>query len=168
MPRYYKRYYPRYRKQKYSNETYSSNGYWSLSDLNGNGNIRDSFWVEIVKPSANGGVRKCKNFTFTAGVHVVNDGVELHIPYQYLLVYVPEGQDASSYQTGAGSLYEPNQNVIMAGSGTSGSPLKGFTRLARNLNSGDTIQLILLFTVGDLPATTLISAATQLNYNIAY
>ena len=67
------------------------------------------------------------------------------------------------------SLYEPNQNVIMSGYITPNyNAMQTFrTRLARNLNSGDTIQMI----IAPAAATDAVQQqliGISLNYAITY
>lgn len=92
------------------------------------------------------GTRKCKNFTLT----ICTKSSEV-IPMYFALVFVPQGTTASNLNVGdqidAGvltpaSYYEPNQNVILQGFVDAAQVYRFKTRLARNLNSGDTIQLI--------------------------
>ena len=97
----------------------------------------------------------------------------------WALVFVPEGVDPSSINLAdfpnSRSLYEPNQNVIMSGVFSSGQSKIISTKLARNLNYGDRIMLLIWhpeippFTVGaetDLPTRLYISAL--LSYAICF
>lgn len=121
------------------------------------------------------GMRKAKNFTLRI---VANN----RTPIAWALVYVPQGQNPSVMGIGTPaapvSLYEPNQNVIMAGvlpiagtpEGASNvsltfSPQVSRTRLARNLNSGDTI--VLCFRNLNNLATTF-DVQAMLNYAITF
>lgn len=109
------------------------------------------------------GMRKVKNFTLnlmsgtgqtTAGLSA-QDAINYNLVLGYALVYVPQSSATATYtgqladfpvSTGAGavSLYEPNQNVIMQGVGNvSLGTIRNFTKLARNLNSGDNIYLLI-------------------------
>jgi hypothetical protein len=96
-------------------------------------------------------------------------------PIMWALVYAPQGFPPASLtlQTGAAgndpvSIFEPNQNVIMSGwlndLGTH-DPVTYKPRLARNLDSGD--QVLLLLYNPSSQATTVIIAFT-LNYAICY
>ena len=91
----------------------------------------------------------------------------------FVLAYVPEDQKPQAINrgssTGAVSLYEPNQNVIMSGYITPNyNTMQTFgTRLARNLNSGDTIQII----IAPAAATDAVTSeliGISLNYAITY
>lgn len=142
MPRHSSRRRYNYRRplktQKYSSETVTQVGTIALQQNAANA---PTIAVPIVTPTNIGGMRKVKNFTlrFQSGVSC---------QYQIALVYVPEGTNASNIQISNNnnvvSVYEPNQNVIIAGIVTTGidnatSVLR--TRLARNLNSGDSVYL---------------------------
>ena len=92
------------------------------------------------------GTRKCKNFTLT----ICTKSTQV-IPMYFALVFVPQGTEASQLHVGdqiaegvltPASYYEPNQNVIIQGFVDNAQVYRFKTRLARNLNSGDTIQLI--------------------------
>lgn len=93
--------------------------------------------IALVGSITSQGMRKAKNFTLR--MSTVSDGL-----YIWVLVYIPQGtspQVINTSQSG-GSLYEPNQNVIMSGYIYKQCPQETFrTRLARNLNSGDSIAL---------------------------
>lgn len=108
------------------------------------------------------GMRKAKNFTLTLAAPVENPlGL-----VAFALVYWPELYSTApqnfaptiSNLPGVGqavSMYEPNQNVIMQGVWSLGeSSYRQFSSLARNLNSGDTLMLILK-SLGTLPETGL-------------
>lgn len=155
MPR-RRRYYRRSRAiktVKYSSE----NTQFSLllPTFTGPGTTEDNSLVSIISPIESQGVRKVKNISLSF--------TPMAVPYAiaWALVYVPEGVAPSSLriskaptgETGtAVSMYEPNQNVILAGivppsnAATNNSPSTiRRTRLARNLNSGDQIMLILKY-----------------------
>ena len=115
------------------------------------------------------GTRKVKNFTLSviAGTPV---------PFYFALVYVPEGTVASALKFGhtitdnvltSDSLYEPNQNVIMSGifGGDANQVYRFKSRLARNLNSNDSIQLVVR-PVASTEANTVLLAT--LNYALAF
>ena len=81
---------------------------------------------------------------------------QISVPVLCTVVYVPQGTEASSLTvngaatTNPSSLYEPNQNVIMqfvlnpVYDNGEGSCVQRFkTRLARNLDSGDCIKLVM-------------------------
>lgn len=153
-----RRYSRSYKVQKYSNETYNFVG---SDQLSANGNA-----IPLVAPIESQGMRKCKNFTLTIAC-----SAQITVPLIYALVYVPQGTQASRLNVGENgavvSLYEPNQNVILSGilSYSQEVPITKYSRLARNLNSGDSIQLIVRAVNGE--AVSLDIAAT-LNYAISY
>lgn len=139
---------------KYSNETYCS--FFNLVGSGGKG-THGIFSVPII-PNAIGGIlgtRKAKNFTLRICPEKTlldpNTGDESDVVsferarVAFALVFVPEGTSASPLHFGAGqsaaSLYEPNQNVILTGLVSSDQTYSFKTRLARNLNAGDSILL---------------------------
>lgn len=135
---------------KYSSETYSSLMSLSTSTQN----THASFTLYLI-PNAIGGVlgtRKAKNFTLRLCAKessITSGGTTTftRATISFALVYVPEGTIPSAVQFGSGlsaaSLYEPNQNVILSGLIDSTQVYSFKTRLARNLNSGDQIALLL-------------------------
>ena len=147
---------------KYSNETFS---FVSTRAYN---NGADA-WVMVSKSTEVLGTRKAKNFTltFTTGANY---------PFVFALVFVPEGTDPSPIQIGtqitsnyliSTSLYNPNQNVILQGiaAGYTGGPIRYKTRLARNLNSGDSVVLVLKPLI---PYEGNIDICGTVNYAISY
>lgn len=147
---------------KYSNETTATYvSYRFLPDEN----YKTTFTPE----SSVMGTRKVKNFTLSiiAGTP---------IPFYFALVYVPEGTTASNLNYGKTldgnvltslSLYEPNQNVILSGifGGAANQVYRFKSRLARNLNSSDSIQLVCK-PVAD--TTESIALLATLNYAMAF
>ena len=104
------------------------------------------------------GMRKVKHMTLT-----FSSSVDLRV--LYALVYVPEGYNPNLINLPLngqpGSLYEPNQYVMSAGVlDFSGGPLRIRTPLSRNLNSGDSIYLVLAQTQQD--------ASAPLTVNVQY
>ena len=183
MPRRYRR--RRYaiarplKTAKYSNETYGTNIY-GLTLLNSS--IQKQ--VPMVPNTTVLATRKCKNFTLRIGIVEsrynttrVNDGFLLH----WALVFVPQGlspsnlvlseANAAEAQPTSISVYEPNQNVIMQGVITDMQAYTYKTRLARNLNSGDSIYLVTCFyssRTGEATETADFLAAATLNYAVSY
>jgi len=82
------------------------------------------------------GTRKVKNFSMTLLANIER-------PILWALVYKPEGVDVKELAPTGGSVYEPNQNVLMTGVFERGQQNKWFTKLGRNLNSGDSIVLLI-------------------------
>jgi hypothetical protein len=151
MPR---RYYRRYRraKRKYSVEQHPVHIVLSTSTTSA---------LQVVAPSATEGMRKVKNVT----VNLVPQN-DINFPVFWALVYVPEGTQPGALNTSSSisSLYEPNQFVMNCGivDATAG-PIRFFTPLARNLNSGDAIYLLLTSSTTETP---LLIGTTR--YAIAY
>lgn len=160
-----RRYNRRVKTVKYSNETSSVSGDWTIEG--GDQNLA----LNMVPAIAQQGVRKCKNFELSMVGSPWSD--ESSVPVFWALVYVPQGTNPSSINIGAesttASLYEPNQNVIMTGIWPSNltTMYKVKTRLARNLNSGDSIALVLR-TASELADDTTKSFAISLNYAISF
>ena len=142
---------------KYSSETYGTD---LVITNNAGAQGSHGLFVFPVLPNAIGGIlgtRKVKNFTLRlCARETAYDDAQAQqqivdrARVAFALVYVPEGTNPSNIQFGAGnqpaSLYEPNQNVIMSGIIDSNQTYSFKTRLARNLNAGDTVALVL----GDL------------------
>ena len=151
---------------KYSNETYTQS-VASNSGLLGDWN--NSIPLNLVPATQTAGMRKAKNFTLSMQY------TPFDAPVAFALVYVPEGQEPqpinraawSTSETAPTSLYEPNQNVILQGllPTTCNGRLEFRTRLARNLNSGDTIYLVLR-SIDDFTEAPAFSC--QLNFAICY
>lgn len=92
-------------------------------------------------------MRKVKHLTIT--LTPTTEGTSNSAqPIKWALVYVPAGTTPTPLND-TGSLYEPNQFVMNCGvaDGNAG-PIRIFSRLSRNLNSGDGIALILRRTPG--------------------
>lgn len=99
--------------------------------------------VQIVAPALTEGMRKVKNITVSLVTSDLTKGGTAEI--FWALVYVPEGTSpgALNITASAVSLYEPNQYVMNCGiSDPDAGPIRFFTPLARNLNSGDAIYLL--------------------------
>lgn len=170
---YTRRYARRIKSVKYSNETVNMTGTWEITDVN---NTKQEI-VCIAKADIQG-TRKCKNFEITmCGSQWFNNNQstppDISVPICWALVYVPEGTKPGKLNWGgldsSASLYEPNQNVIMSGLWPANltSNYKVKTRLARNLNSGDSIWLV-MDTVAEEPLNTFKNISINLNYAIAY
>lgn len=175
MPR---RYYRRARysrpKKKYSWE------HANFSNTNGAVAANNSWTGKavLVSEAGIGGMRKAKNFTLS--INVEWDQIMF-----FALVYVPEGTRPSELNIGGvennddpnfpylttASIYEPNQNVILTGivPANQSNRITYSTRMARNLNSGDSIFLVFrtLNQAAALPENSLRISAT-LDYCITY
>lgn len=162
MPRRYRRRsYSRSRPLKtvkYSNET--TNITESLDIAEG-----DQAEAPLISSVDVQGVRKAKNFT----LKMIYGGTT---PLVWVLIYVPEGQQIGKLSYGSASapasLYEPNQNVIMSGYliPTYQQAQVYRTRLARNLNSGDSIYIVIKSAAGGAISKQFIGI--NLNYAITY
>ena len=161
MARRTRRYYRRTRPLKtvrYSNETYNATNLFSLS-------AGTQAHMTLISSVDAQGTRKTKNFTLL----FVFAGP---VPLVFALVYVPQSQQPSTLMLGAAdgpvALYEPNQNVIMSGYITpqSNTAPTFRTRLARNLNSGDRICLVVK-AVTDVDINN-VGLGIMLNYAISY
>ena len=167
-----------YKRISYSNETTSFNTTTVITagatpNFPSFGEGASNMGLVLVAPVTNQGKRKCKNFTLSISTKGNS------VPLVGVLVYVPEGTNPSTLlignasQSGA-SLYEPNQNVIMqfvlnpVGTTFAGSDVQRFySRLARNLDSGDRICLILVPAVAANDSQD-INVTGTLNYAISY
>ena len=100
--------------------------------------------VEIVPATTVEGMRKVKHVT-------VNCSTTHAVPLYWALVYVPQGTvpgvlnvATTADQT---SLYEPNQFVMNCGiADPDAGPIRIWSPLARNLNDGDRILLLITHT----------------------
>lgn len=165
---------------KYSSETYAT-----AVNIIGSGPIgtHGTFTVPVLPNTIGGvlGTRKAKNFT----LRLCTEQSLIQTPgapgdtfergrVAFALVFVPEGTTASPINFGSGnaavSLYEPNQNVILGGVIDSQQTYSFKTRLARNLNAGDNIVLILydLYSVGNTGEVINTPVAITCNYAISF
>lgn len=185
-----RRYTRRVKAVKYSNETYNCPCFVNCTDTtqtNPNPNV-----FTMIAHIDQLGTRKCKNFelsltrdvpynyTITTSGSVTNytkGDAASPCPLLWALVYIPQGTSGMPLQIGsataAASLYEPNQNVIM--SGIVPTEIKSVyrfkTRLARNLNSGDQIALVirpLIDYEGDGSNKVFNTVLANLNYAISF
>ena len=151
MPRYYKKGYY-YKKNKYSAENALIEGAITGANTDQEGFHKQGNFV-IVPPTEAQGTRKVKNLTvrFLLGpAYNINktdptDRTEAVGNIQFAVVFVPQGTAPNSLVTGTQfiSLYEPNQNVILSGVVDNTQTYTFRTRLARNLNSGDCIAIVI-------------------------
>lgn len=133
-------------KDKYSIEQTMINtpnsSAWTLLPAVGIADATRQFSIPILAPSTTQGMRKIKHFTLTFTCNVDDQ------PFAYALVYVPEGYEPQRLNLPTGGnampMYPANQFVISQGIlDFSGGPLRIRSPLSRNLNSGDSIYLIL-------------------------
>lgn len=130
---------------KYSSETFSAANIFQWQEAT-------KYTSTVITGTEVLGTRKTKNFSLQIALQPnPNSPADQLIPVLFALVFVPEGNDSNRPNTGttfndgkltALSFYEPNQNVILQGIVDGKQIYKFKTRLGRNLNSGDTIQLV--------------------------
>ena len=101
------------------------------------------FSIPVIRPTDIQGMRKVKHLTFTLS----NAQVAEYTPFIYAIVYVPQGYQPQPINfpsnDSATALYPANQFVMASGVvDFSAGPCRIRIPLSRNLNSGDTIQLI--------------------------
>ena len=142
----------RYKKVRYSNETSTFNINTNIAQASTASfpTYNGSLGKTLVSAAQIQGTRKVKNMTLSIST------TQISVPVLCTVVYVPQGTEASNLSvngsgtTDPSSLYEPNQNVIMqfvlnpvyaTGEGSCVQRFK--TRLARNLDSGDSIKLVM-------------------------
>lgn len=173
MPRRYRR--RRYaitrpvKTTKYSNETYSL---FITAEAAIGSKFANIF--AVTPDSSVLGTRKVKNFTVKFNVvQTVIDNQVAPSCLAWALIYVPENVNPAAPYLNFGnptavSLFEPNQNVIMSGMADSNAVYTNKTRLARNLNAGDKIAIIIV----DLQSSTETSSKTlfllTVNYAISF
>ncbi len=160
---------------KYSNETFNFN-----AALNIPANSNPTYQSPIVLDTNIGGTRKIKNLSLSIMAYSRNN--DWAIPFVFAVIYYPEqtGQEIKPPVLNVGgtindqaieplSIYEPNQNVIMSGfiPTSSNTPVTFRSRLARNLNSGDTV-LLLLRPIGVATEALDVDVAANFNYAICY
>lgn len=131
-------------KTKYSQET---NAFSIASSAFDEHNSLQQTAYAIVPDTSIQGMRKVKHIQLSLTVGANTDNIS---PLYWAIVYVPEGFNLTSggatspnwLQTG-GSMYEPNQYIMNCGIvDPSAGPIRFNSPLARNLNSGDKIYLV--------------------------
>ena len=138
MPKYYKKkYYYSGSRNKYS--VHQSAG--SVTTLPTTGKAA----IDVVNFSPTEGMRKVKNLTISMVSNFSGQSSSALDDVYWALVYVPEGNSINPLNvTNPGSMYEPNQYVMSCGiMNFSSGPNRIYTPLARNLNNGDRIVLVL-------------------------
>ena len=98
--------------------------------------------TNIVPASPTQGMRKVKHVTVSLTSDLPQSGVLSSI--YWALVYVPEGYSVNPMNGNPGaSFYEPNQFVMAAGcNDPEAGPIRVRSPISRNLNSGDSIWLV--------------------------
>lgn len=163
----YRRHYYGGRGKKYSNENFNQTGAFDMSgDAPASGTSPDAYPSEgylsgatlnfptltVVKANATEGLRKVKNFnlSISPNVSIRESGTTAwlansQIRFEFALIYIPEGTAPHplNYSDTSSSIYEPSQNIIASGVLDPINTFRLSTRLARNLNAGDRIGLII-------------------------
>ena len=148
-----------YRRRNYS---YKNKDKYSIEQSAANIQIdQTGAKYTIVAPTDLQGMRKVKHLTLNFSCPNTN------VPVYYALVYAPSGSTVNSLQIGtttATSLYEPNQYVMACGVlDFSGGPLRIHCPLSRNLNSGDSIRLVMGY---DPDLTQQLTVSTVIRYAV--
>ena len=150
MPRYFRRRYARSIKKKYSFEQTSVQlavpGYTADNPNVLEGQVS----VPIVPPVTINGMRKVKNITISFGNAPAAATEQYASQFYYAIVYVPQGYSPQVLRVpdtvsdeAATVMYEANQFVMSTGLVELGAgPQRIFTRMSRNLNSGDSVYVI--------------------------
>ena len=132
MP-YYRRPYKRTRYGKSIKYSIQQRAFSFLADVGG------STQQVIVPPTTVEGMRKVKHIT-------INLSADGDTRFYWALVYVPQGTTVNSISlSSTAGMYEPNQFVMNCGiTDTNAGPIRYYSPLARNLNDGDAIYLVVL------------------------
>ena len=94
--------------------------------------------VVIVPPANIQGMRKVKHLEISMAMTQTPN-----VYCFWAIVYVPAGTTPSTIAVDSGAMYEPNQYVMNCGVfDFDGGPLRIRSPVARNLNSGDSIYLV--------------------------
>ena len=97
--------------------------------------------VEVVPGTDVEGMRKVKHLTVS-----MSPDSTATLSFYWALVYVPQGTTPADINIGSalsGAMYEPNQFVMNCGIMSTGAgPIRIYSPLARNLNDGDAIYLL--------------------------
>lgn len=140
MARYSRRRYRYIKKNKWSIEQkpgfIAGNGWATTQDTY----LNRQALIPIVQATTQEGVRKAKNISVSIATPANGVG---NASFYWALLYSPEGNTPNELSS-TGQLYQPSQYVISSGivSGEQGK-LRISSRLARNLNQGDSIYLLI-------------------------
>lgn len=122
--------------------------------------------IPIVQQTTQEGVRKAKNLSISIATPTTEDTLNLNSPFYWALIYLPEGQTPNELAS-SGQLYTPSQFVINSGIVTSTQgKMRISSRLARNLNQGDSIYLLLGTNNASLPTNQ--NANNRFTYLVRY
>ena len=95
--------------------------------------------VVIVPPTTIQGMRKVKHITISMAMTQTPN-----VYCFWAIVYVPAGTTPSTIAIDGGAMYEPNQYVMNCGVfDFDGGPLRVSSPVSRNLNSGDSVYLVI-------------------------
>lgn len=178
MPRRYRRtnrvrIYRPLKTVKYSNETVSSSITFNTGNYPIEGKNGSALLPIIIHPTDVAGMRKVKNISVRIASSVPPN-VVAGGSCVMALIYAPQGTSDDSVWLSSGqgapiSLYEPNQNVIASGivNYITHSTVFMGNRLARNLNSGDAILLVIK-PLNPIPENASVTYAVSVNYAICY
>ena len=154
MPKFSRKFYRRGPRDKYSIETKSFSTTSAANPVQG---LYQST-VNVVPPMASEGMRKVKHLTASITPSVTGTGVTVY----WALVYVPEGYAVNPLNA-AGSFYEPSQFVMASGiADPDAGPIRVRSPLSRNLNSGDSIWMVLGTSGAGVVSNGLVSYAISL------
>ena len=143
MARYSRRRFRYSKKNKWSIEQrpgfIAGNGWTTTSDTY----LDRQALIPIVQSTNQEGVRKAKNISVSVAAPSLGGTNNNNYPFYWALIYAPEGVTPSELSS-SGQLYQPSQYVISSGIITSEQgKMRLSTRLAKNLNQGDGIYLLL-------------------------
>lgn len=121
----------------------------------------NQYSVSIIPPTSTEGKRKVKHLTLSFSATSNDFAV-------YAIVYVPQGYEPQPLHipnTGyALDMYDANQYVLSCGVlDFTGGPLRIRSRISRNLDSGDSIYLVLAYVYNAAP-----TIYTEITYAIKY
>lgn len=143
MARYYRRRRFYRKKNKWSIEQRSgfiAGGGWSTAT---DAYLNRQALIPVVAATDQEGVRKAKNISISLSTPTTTTTYDANYPFYWALVYLPEGVAAQELSS-TGQLYPSSQYVMNSGivSSVQGK-MRIWSRLARNLNQGDSIYLLL-------------------------
>ena len=127
----WKKKYNRVSRDKYSVENHA---FTVTTNTSGDGG------TVVVPATTLQGMRKVKHLTLSMAAPAGTSNLDVF----WALVYVPQGTGVGTLNITGGDMYEPNQYVMSCGIfDFNGGPLRVHCPLSRNLNSGDSIALII-------------------------
>ena len=166
MARYYRRRRIYRKKNKWSIEQrpgfIAGNGWATASDAY----LNRQALIPIVQSTQQEGVRKAKNISISLATPAYAG--QANSSFYWALIYLPEGQTANDLSS-SNQLYTPSQFVISSGivSNEQGK-MRITSRLARNLNQGDAIYLLIGTNSDLLPSSDLAANTRRFNYLVRY